>query len=195
MKHSPVINLCPFLKFLIKYSPLQIKLTFWSFPNEMAFFKWSWQRVKVLPRPWASKSKLSMIRPLKWGTLRLWTLNGFKMASRQSWRNKENVCFTSKTDFFSFFQLWRLAILKPVGVHRHNVPHFKGLIMLNLDFEAQGHGSTFTLCHAHLKKAISLGKLQKGQFFCKGLYLSCLTREIWCWPVIEVNITNEQRYQ
>ena len=43
--------------------------------------------------------------------------------------------------------------------------------MLNLDFEAQGRGSTFTLCHAHLKKAISLGKLQKGQFFCKGLYL------------------------
>ena len=67
------------------------------------------------------------------------------------------------------FKLWRLAILKPVGVHRHNVPHFKGLILLNLDFEAQGRGSTFTLCHAHLKKAISLGKLQKGQFFCKGL--------------------------
>ena len=115
------------------YSPVQKTWTFWSFPNEMAFFKWSWQRVKVLPRPWASKSKLSMIRPLKWGTLRLWTPNGFKMASRQSWKIKENVCFTSKTDVFSFFQLWRLAILKPVGVHRHNVPHFKGLIMLYLD--------------------------------------------------------------
>ena len=74
-----------------------------------------------------------------------------------------------KGTFFSFFQLWRLAILKPIGVHRHNVPHFKGLILLNLDFEAQGRGSTFTLCHAHLKKAISLGKLQKVQFFCKGL--------------------------
>ena len=37
---------------------------------------------------------------------------------------------------------------------RHNVPHFEGLIMLNLDFEAQGHGSTFTFCHGHLKKAI-----------------------------------------
>ena len=155
--------------FLYMYSGGKNKSEKPDFPNEMAFFKWSWQRVKVLPRPWASKSKLSMIRPLKWGTLRLWTLNGFKMASRQSWRNKENVCFTSKTDVFSFFQLWRLAILKPVGVKRSNVPHFKGLIMHNLDFEAQGHGSTFTFCHGHLKKAISLGKPQKVGLFCKGL--------------------------
>ena len=44
--------------------------------------------------------------------------------------------------------------MKPVGVQRRNVPHFKGLIMLNLDFEAQGHGSTFILCHGHLKKGI-----------------------------------------
>ena len=42
--------------------------------------------------------------------------------------------------------------------------------MHNLDFEAQGHGSTFTLCHGHLKKAISLGKPQKVGLFCKGLY-------------------------
>ena len=79
--------------YIVKYSPLQIKPTFWSFPNEMAFFKWSWQRVKVLPRPWASKSKLSMIRPLKWGTLRLWTPNGFKMANRQIWKNEKNVFY------------------------------------------------------------------------------------------------------
>ena len=26
--------------------------------------------------------------------------------------------------------------------------------MLKLDFEAQGRGSTFTLCHGHLKKGI-----------------------------------------
>ena len=43
--------------------------------------------------------------------------------------------------------------------------------MLNLDFEAQVRGSTFTLCHDHLKKAISLGKLQKVGLFCKGLYI------------------------
>ena len=44
-----------------------------------------------------------------------------------------------------------------------------GVFLLNLDFEAQGRGSTFTLCHDHLKKAISLGKLQKVGLFCTGL--------------------------
>ena len=153
------------------YSPLQKNWPFWSFPSEMAFFKWAWQRVKVLPRPWASKSKLRGIRPLKWGTLCLWTPTGFKMASRQSWKKEKTSVLLVRRTSSLIFKLWRLAILKPVGVHRHNVPHFKGLIRLNLDFEAQGRGSTFTLCHANLKKGISLGKLQKGQFFCKGLYI------------------------
>ena len=151
------------------YSPLQNKPTFWGFPNEMAFFKCPWQKVKVLPCPWASKSKLCMMRPLKWGTLLLLTPTGFKMASRQSWKNEKTSVLLVKQTFSLIFQLWRLAILKPFGVQRRNVPHFKGLIMLNLDFEAQGRGSTFTLCQDHLKKAISLGKLQKVGLFCKGL--------------------------
>ena len=29
-----------------------------------------------------------------------------------------------------------------------NVPHFKGLIDAKVDLEAQGHDTTFTLCHA-----------------------------------------------
>ena len=154
---------------LICTSVFRINRTVVLLWSKMLFFKWLWQRVKVLPRPWASKPKLSMIIPLKWGALRLWTSTGSKMASHQIWKiEKRSVLLLNQT-FFSFFQLWRLAILKPIGVHRHNVPHFKGLILLNLDFEAQGRGSTFTPCHAHLKKAISLGKLQKGQFFCKGL--------------------------
>ena len=52
-----------------------------------------------------------------------------------------------------------LAILELVGVQRRNVPHFKGLIMFNLDFEAQVYGSTFTLCYGHLKKVILLYKI------------------------------------
>ena len=36
--------------------------------------------------------------------------------------------------------------------------------MLYLDFEAQGRGSTFTLCHGHLKKAILLHKMARVQF-------------------------------
>ena len=140
----------------VTYSPLQNKPTFWGFPNEMAFFKCPWQKVKVLPCPWASKSKLCMMRPLKWGTLLLLTPTGFKMASRQSWKNEKYVCFITRMNFFSIVRLWRLAILQQVGVQIRNVPHFKGLINHYLDFEAQGCGSTITFCHGHLKKAILL---------------------------------------
>ena len=33
----------------------------------------------------------------------------------------------------SLVQIWRLAILEPVAVQRHNVPHCKGLIVLYFD--------------------------------------------------------------
>ena len=54
----------------------------------------------------------------------------------------------------SIVQLWRLVFLEPLGVQWPYVPHFKGLISAKVDLEAQGRDSTFTFCHAHLKKAI-----------------------------------------
>ena len=65
---------------------------------KMAFFKRAWQKVKVLSRPWPSRSTLALIRPLKWGTLRLWTPSGSKNTSRQSWTIEKNACFSTKTD-------------------------------------------------------------------------------------------------
>ena len=47
-----------------------------------------------------------------------------------------------------------MAIFEAVGVQRRNVPHFKGLIDAKVDLEAQGRDTTFTLCHAQLKKAV-----------------------------------------
>ena len=48
-------------------------------------------------------------------------------------RMKKTSVLLLKRMFFLFCQLWRLAILEPVGVQRHNVPHFKGLIVLYMD--------------------------------------------------------------
>ena len=50
-----------------------------------------------------------------------------------------------------YVHLGQLAIFEPVGVQRYDVSHFKALIKLYLDFEAQGRNSTFIFCHAHLK--------------------------------------------
>ena len=85
-----------------------------------------------------------------------------------------NSVLLPKRTFFSFFQLWRLAILEPVGVQRPNVPHFKGLIMLYLDFEAQRRGSTFTFCHAQLKRPFySIKWLGCGLIWIQLYPLSC----------------------
>ena len=54
--------------------------------------------------------------------------------------------------------------MEPVGVQRRYVPHFKGLICANLDFEAQGRDSTFTFLHALLEKAILFHKKAKGGY-------------------------------
>ena len=58
--------------------------------------------------------------------------------------------------------------LEPLGVQRPYVPHFKGLISGKVEPEAQGHDSTFTFCHAHLKKA-----MKNGLFF-PPLYIQLL---------------------
>ena len=51
-----------------------------------------------------------------------------------------------------------------MGVQRHTVPNFKGLIELYLDFQAQGRDSTFTICHALVKRAILHYKKAYGRF-------------------------------
>ena len=75
--------------------------------------------------------QLALIRPLKWGTVCLWTPPGSKNKSRQSWTIEKIVGFCTKTDFFWIVQLWRLVFLDPVGVKRHTIPHFKGLMKLD----------------------------------------------------------------
>ena len=48
-------------------------------------------------------------------------------------QSKKMSVLVVKRTVFLLFQLWRTAILEPVGVQRHNVHHFKGLIVHNLD--------------------------------------------------------------
>ena len=66
-----------------------------------------------------------------------------------------------KRTFFSFFQLWWLAILEPVGVQRHNVPHFKGLIVLYLDSRSSRAWQHFYLPPRPLEKGHFTPKMAK----------------------------------
>ena len=63
-----------------------------------------------------------------------------------------NGSYSSKMDVFLFFQIWRLAILEPVGILSHNVPHFKGLIVLYLDSRSSRAWHYFYLLSQPFKK-------------------------------------------
>ena len=52
-----------------------------------------------------------------------------------------------------------------MGVQRHNVPHFKGLISADSNPRAQGHDGTFTFCHALVKKSILHLEMATVRFF------------------------------
>ena len=68
--------------------------------------------------------------------------------------------------------------MEPLGVKRRNVPHFKGLICAKVDLEAQGHDSTFIICHALLKKAILHYKRALASFV-----LSTTVATVQWWPL------------
>ena len=67
---------------------------------------------------------------------------------------EKTVRFSTKRTVFSI----------GVGVHSRYVSHFKGLICAKVDLETQGHGITFTLCHALLKKGILHHKIAFFRF-------------------------------
>ena len=71
--------------------------TIYTFPSKMAYFKRVWWKVNVLSHTWPVGSTLPLVKPLKRGTLSLWTPS---QASRQSRKNEKNVRFSTKTNIF-----------------------------------------------------------------------------------------------
>ena len=59
----------------------------------------------------------------------------------QKYKPSKFYFFSSNFDGLYFWNQWDFIVL-----------HFKGLIELYLDLQAQGRDSIFTFCHAQLKK-------------------------------------------
>ena len=110
-----------------------------------------------------------------------WFKNG--QPSKLEGRKKVRL---SKED--GFRRLWRLAIFEPVGVQRHNVPHFKGLISADSNPRAQGHDGTFTFCHALVKKSILHLEMATVPFFLNTAVFFVMTILI-----IDKNRTNKHK--
>ena len=79
-----------------------------------------------------------------------------------------------------------------MGVQRHNLPHFKGLIVLYLDVQAQGRDTTFTFHHAHLKKAVLYRKNRdRSDTFSSVCSLAPVRI---CHALLRTRITNESNF-
>ena len=119
-----------------------------------------------------------LIRPLKWGTVRLWTPTGLAATAVKVERSKKTFVLGVKQRFFSNVQLWRLVSLHPVGVQRRTVPHFNRLKTVKMRNSMSLYSYWIGL-HIHFKKAILHLKRATVRF-----YLSiCVYRYIRTWEV------------
>ena len=110
---------------------------FWTPTGSASTGRQSWTfkknlRFSIKSNQWEFRNILYLIlkvlnRPLKWGTVRLWTLTEFKNTSRQSLTFEKKPVLVLKRRFFSNIQLWRPVEADPVGVRRRALSHFKGL--------------------------------------------------------------------
>ena len=76
-----------------------------------------------------------------------------------------------------------------MGVQRHNVPHFKGLISADSNPRAQERDGTFTFCHALVKKSILHLEMATVPFFLNTAVVPiyvCIPESIYEGPILMV---------
>ena len=101
-------------------------------------------------------------------------------------RLKKTIVLLLKRTFFSNVQLWRLVFLDPVGVQRHTVPHFKGLLKLDWNQKRPRAWQHFYPPPRPLEKGHFIRQnLKKSSFFerhcrCKMAFF------YWAWQKVKV---------
>ena len=117
---------------------------------KMAFFKRVWHKLKVLPHLNPSRFKEPLIRAFKWRIVWEYTKSEFGDKIGQSWKFKKSPFFKVNLKVL----IWPIVHPKPLEVYTHKRCHLKAVISGSLDLKGLRCGSTFTLYHALLKKAI-----------------------------------------
>ena len=84
------------------------------------------------PRPLS----LELQRTEGWG-FHFSTPSGLGVTSRQTLNFSFSCDFHTKTDFFSYFQLWRLVTPEPLGVGKRNIPRWKAPTFSSLELQGQ----------------------------------------------------------
>ena len=126
----------------------------------MAFFTRAWWKVKVLPCPWPWWLQLHIDETFQMRYIMSLNSHWFQKYKPSKLNNEKTSVLVLKRTGFFIVQVWRTAILKPVGVQRHNVPNFKGLIVHYLDSRSSRAWQHFYLLPLPFEKGHF--KLKKG---------------------------------
>ena len=103
-----------------------------------------WQFIKVLPCPSPPDMSSPLLKALKWGTVWSFTSRGKKVKRFQSQKFQKRPILLSK---FVKPKVCLFAILMPLKIKLHTVPHFKALNSSEDIFGGGGQSRTFKVIY------------------------------------------------
>ena len=115
----------------------------------------------MLACPWALQYSIPRVRAFRWGTLWHSTSRGIKTTRSLSLKIPKSLLLLSKVESLN---LKVVAVLMPLEIKRHTVPHLKALTRSIDHWGRHGHSSTFKLHYTVLKSTILLHKSAKWRF-------------------------------
>ena len=143
-------------------SPIQIRsneTAVWPvYEVKWVLFKLIFCHLKMLARPWALQCSIPRVRAFRWGTLWHSTSRGIKTTRSLSLKIPKSLLLLSKVESLN---LKVVAVLMPLEIKRHTVPHLKALTRSIDHWGWHGHSSTFKLHYNVLKSTILLHKSAK----------------------------------
>ena len=124
-------------------------------------FKMIFCHLKMLACPWPLQSSIPHVRAFRWGTLWHFTSGSIKTTKSLSLKIPKSLLLSNKVESLN---LKVVAVLMPLEIKRHTVPHLKALTRSIDHWGRHGHSSTFKLHYTVLKSTILLHKSAKRRF-------------------------------
>ena len=143
----------------------------WSvYKVKWILFKWIFCLLKMLAHQCQLLCSIPLVRAFKWGAVWHSTSRGIRTASILIQKFPKCLLLLSKVESPN---LQVVAVLMPLEIKRHTVPHLKALTRSIDHWGRHGHSSTFKLHYTVLKSTILLHKSAKRRFHVT-VAVSCL---------------------
>ena len=144
-----------------------------------------------MPRPCPLLCSIPRVRAFKWGTVWHSTSRGIKTTRSLSLKIPKSLLLLSKVESLN---LKVVAVLMPLEIKRHTVPHLKALTRSIEHWGRHGHSSTFKLHYNVLKSTILLHKSAKRRFHVTvAVYNKKKFSHFHNWIMMKVQICNKRQ--